>query len=232
MRLSHVAGAAVGLSLVACVGVTLLVMQPSWTSDGSVSLSWATGPSPATFPLHRLPALLANASAAAGARHAPAPLQRLGASPGQLTLGPVSGYRALRDEGAEPELVAGEHGEATPPEVLTTQKCVRMEAWGDVCVYSNVCFGDGRLKMMTYDNDRTGLGSGAWEGEGGRGGQGGGSSVRPLGEGRFWRGRRITYGWNVEATLTPHPVPRPCIRCSSRHARGHPGSSIWRDCGA
>ncbi len=31
----------------------------------------------------------------------------------------------------------------------TVQRCSRMEAWGDVCVYENICYGNGRLKFVT-----------------------------------------------------------------------------------
>jgi hypothetical protein len=36
----------------------------------------------------------------------------------------------------------------TPGPALSSRRCRRMEAWGDVCVYKNICMGDGRLKFF------------------------------------------------------------------------------------
>ena len=35
----------------------------------------------------------------------------------------------------------------------TVQKCVRMAPWGDICVYHNVCFGQGKLKRVVREGE-------------------------------------------------------------------------------
>jgi hypothetical protein len=49
---------------------------------------------------------------------------------------------------------------ATPAPPFTSRKCVRMEAWGDLCVYKNLCVGGGRLKAVVPDADRTEVSAG------------------------------------------------------------------------
>jgi hypothetical protein len=47
------------------------------------------------------------------------------------------------DAAAAPQATVG-----TPGPALSSRRCRRMEAWGDVCVYKNICMGDGRLKYF------------------------------------------------------------------------------------
>jgi hypothetical protein len=146
---AQVATASVVCTLVACVGVTLLlgdVSRPTslFTSLPGLWTVWGrVRPSTSSSQLDRLPNLVrewnSTGSSAPSRLHTPGMLQRHRKPPGV----------AAATAGAAPDLEGV--GPLGPGPVPSSHSCSRMEAWGDVCVYKNVCFGDQRLKYMTVD---------------------------------------------------------------------------------
>ena len=79
-----------------------------------------------------------------------------------------SGLRLALQAGMEPAAVSSSDQTSAPPPPPTTvdadaedegaiketvQKCVRMAPWGDICVYHNVCFGQGKLKRVMREGE-------------------------------------------------------------------------------
>ena len=162
MRLSCTVAVAVALTVVACLGFTALLADTSW-SRGSLVQFLATdkeGPRGGAATLARLPSLLLHwnngttGPQGLSQQHSPAPLQRHRSIVAPLTLGPG----ARLDPAGGPGDGSGSPADASGG-VLSTMRCSRMEAWGDVCVYKDVCFGDGKLKFITANQDRVGLGA-------------------------------------------------------------------------
>jgi hypothetical protein len=73
------------------------------------------------------------------------PLARLG------RVGPGTRVPQAAPKDAADAAATAPHWQATvgtPGPALSSRRCRRMEAWGDVCVYKNICIGDGRLKYF------------------------------------------------------------------------------------
>ena len=79
-----------------------------------------------------------------------------------------SGLRLALQAGMEPAAVSSSDQTSAPPPPPTTvdadaedegaiketvQKCVRIAPWGDICVYHNVCFGQGKLKRVVREGE-------------------------------------------------------------------------------
>jgi hypothetical protein len=134
-----VAVRAAAVTLVACIALTFLLAQSGVLSLGGRDWTVLDFGESRASQLMRLPGLLRNEVTGGSQEVLPA-------------------RTALSRHARVPP--KGSPGASVPRNPTTTRKCVRMEAWGDVCVYSNLCLGDGRLKIITEDVSMEGVTAG------------------------------------------------------------------------
>jgi hypothetical protein len=121
----RVASAAAVATLACCIGVTLLLANSSWLrGHASLLVEAPVAAVAAMAEVVRRPGPPIDRESVPLARtRVPAPKDAADAAAAQATVG-------------------------TPGPALSSRRCSRMEAWGDVCVYKNICMGDGHLKYF------------------------------------------------------------------------------------